>query len=84
MKLTLQKPQRIVDYFGLQLVVPYETEYLSTDDEGSVMAHSLEPWTEPNFWEGYELGYVAKIKLPADIHWRDTLLKYECEEVDDG
>ena len=77
--LELEKPQREVDYFGLNLIVPHDTAFLSTDADGEVTAHSDEPWMEPGFYEGHELGVVAKIKLPYELFWDDSLIKYEAE-----
>lgn len=81
-KIELKQPQRTVEYFGLQLIVPFDTGYLSTNIVGLVYAHSDEPWTEPGFWEGYELGEIAEIILPNDLEWDDTLVKYPYESLE--
>jgi len=80
-RLELERPQRSVEYFGLSIFVPIETEYLSTDPDGCVMAHSLEPWKEPDFYEGHELGYVAKVVVTDGFDWRKSLVKYDNEEL---
>lgn len=82
MKLELEKPQRIVEYWGLQLIVPFNTKYLSTCDEGIIVAHSDEPWVEPGFWEGYELGEVASVIIPDGFDWNDSLQEYKPEDLE--
>ena len=81
MKLKLEKPQRVVEYYGLKLIVPHDTKFLITCDEGIITAHSDKPWTEPGYFEGYELGEVAKIIILEGFDWRDSLQEYKPENL---
>ena len=67
--------QRKVIYEGVELVVPFDTVYLGTDSKGVVTAHYERPWTEPDYWEGYELGEITQLPVPDD--WTDSLVKYD-------
>jgi hypothetical protein len=68
--------QRTVNFFGIPLVVPINTKYLSADIDGMVTAHSDGPWWEPEYYEGWEIGYMAHVDLEG-MRWEDTLVNIE-------
>lgn len=65
--------QRAVEYHELLLVVPHNTKWLSADANGVVSAHSGEPWHKQGYYEGHEIGYVAKVDLEG-MPWEDSLV----------
>lgn len=81
MELKLERPQRVVEYLGLQLIVPHDTKFLSTGADGIVQAHYETPWYEPCYYEGYELGEVAKVDLPDGFRWEDSLRQYQPDKI---
>lgn len=70
--------QKRVNFFGIDLVVPLNAKYLSAEDDGTVMAHSDHPWYEPGYYEGYEVGEMAKVDLEG-MDWEETLVNIEKE-----
>lgn len=40
----LLNPQRMVNFEGMILVVPYDATYLAIDMDGDITAHGSEPW----------------------------------------
>ncbi len=62
----LLTPQRIVMFEGMQLVIPFDTQYLTMSDEGSIVSHGEYPWSEIGFWESNNelgiIGYVSEIE----------------------
>lgn len=77
MNLKLKKPQRVVDYFGISLVVPEDMRFLATDVMGCITAHNEEPWLEPGFYEGYEVGDVGFVELPNGFDFTKSLVEYK-------
>lgn len=66
----LLKPQRIVTFEGMQLVVPDDAKYLAIDIQGDITAHGSEPWSEVTFWEGMdELGIVGNVGENDGFEW---------------
>ena len=64
---------RVVEYYGYSLVIPFDARWLSTDGDGWVTAHSENPWAEPDFYEGYEIGEIGQIKIPEGVSCMDML-----------
>lgn len=66
----LLKPQRVVTFEGMQLIVPDDALYLAIDYSGDISAHGSMPWSEVTFWEGdCELGIVGSVDAELGLHW---------------
>lgn len=64
----LLSPQRKVMFEGMQLVIPFDAQYLTIDDYGVIIAHGDIPHRMPGYsgcWEGDDelgvVGYVSEI-----------------------
>lgn len=69
----LVRPQRVVEFVGLQLVVPHDAEYLTIDCDGWVVAHVTKPWSEVDFWESEEeAGLIAMVEPEYGEKWMHT------------
>lgn len=69
----LLKPQRVVNFEGMSLVVPDNATHLAIDSFGDIVAHGSEPWSEATFWEGMdELGIVGKVDSNIGEEWMNS------------
>jgi hypothetical protein len=67
----LLSPQRTVMFEGMQLVIPFNTQYLTIDDDGAIVAHGECPWPEVGFWESNnELGIVGYVSEIDGQQWK--------------
>lgn len=67
----LLSPQRTVNFEGMELVIPDDTQYLTIDDYGAIVAHGELPWSEPGFWESNnELGIVGYVMCTNGQQWK--------------
>lgn len=65
--LVLAEPQFKIDFFGLPLVIPFDSEYISVGCDGTISAHHEMPWNEVDFYEGGENGDIAKLSGDREL-----------------
>lgn len=69
----LLKPQRMVSFENMRLVVPDNATHLAIDCHGDITAHGSEPWSEVDFWEGMdELGIVGRVDADYGSRWMNS------------
>ncbi|QXF35193.1 hypothetical protein CE143_19990 [Photorhabdus luminescens] len=67
-----------VNYFGIELLVPFWTKFIVTESKGIVLAWNKRPsqingnWDSESPQSQYEI--VAIVEL-GDTDWRETLIK---------
>lgn len=44
------RPMREVEYFGVKISVPADTEWVATDDNGEVISYPIEPEEQHGIW----------------------------------
>lgn len=76
---------RIVDYFGISLVVPKWTLYVAVDEFGEMIACSEKPYRKDYSWYS-DTGGLLKLdyRIFFENHkqtWRDSLVEYEPEPM---
>ncbi|WGL97381.1 hypothetical protein QE177_09115 [Arsenophonus sp. aPb] len=74
-----EKETKQVDYFGIELTVDADINFLATDDDGFVYGYIFKPeYTRvPKVWGSkgvYVTGPVAKVDL-GDKDWKETLVE---------
>lgn len=83
MKLLAKKFEKIINYFGVQIVIPSEHNYIATNADGSVYSYQFEPKKSqhgPTF-ACYSPGgnlfsgkFITKVDL-EDQNWITTVVK---------
>ena len=69
---------KLVDYFGLPLIVETEVTHLATDENGSVFAYRSEPYRSHSVWDVLKGSgdYVCSVNLEG-VAWLDSLLEVQ-------
>lgn len=71
---------KMVDYFGVMLVVTHNIRYLVTTSYGIVVGSDNKPELDPEDywayeWDDFSIG-IAKVDLEG-MDWKDTLMEVE-------
>lgn len=75
----LKHKQKIVEYFGMQIIVPEWVKWLAVDEDGELYGYECEPDISVN--EGWDEWYSeeGKSRWIADVileeHWSQTLVE---------
>jgi hypothetical protein len=78
MELKLESPQKVVDYFGLKLVVPNGSGFIATDKDLTVCWFEEQPskqivsWFNQCYTSACELG---KLKTATGDFWENSLME---------
>lgn len=77
MKLLTSEQGFVVDYFGMQIIVPKYHRYLTVDDEGLLFSHSRKPELLPHgqpygWFSGGSDQVLGEVDLDG-MDWRETL-----------
>lgn len=82
-KLELEQPQKVVDYFGLELVVPDEKLFIATQPDGEVymfLGRKPSAFEECKAWvdtyyssQCFEIGKIKT--MPHPNWWRESLVE---------
>ncbi len=64
-----------INYFGIELYVYHEMEFIATDSDGEVRAHYDEPTTDQSiFWGSRSCSHVCNVDLEG-MDWKETLME---------
>lgn len=77
MKLLTSEQWFVVDYFGMQIIVPKYYRYLAVDSDGSLFAHRQKPELFPldktaRWFSGFSDTFLGDVDLEG-MDWRETL-----------
>lgn len=61
-------------YFGLEILIPRNTAYLATDEDGGLWAYTEKPEPNNTFWSA-QLAAIAIVELEFEGDWRDSLVE---------
>jgi len=72
----LEGKDKKINYFGIELYIYHEVEYLTTDQDGEVTAHYDKPVCchELYYWHSENEWHICNVDLEG-MDWKETLME---------